>query len=61
MALYEPGAVLVSGNGPVRGTEAIREFYRGVFATRPVIELRTLAVNRTGDLAILLAPGPLAC
>lgn len=53
VALYEPGAVLVSAGGSVQGTEAIRDLYRAVFATRPTIDLRTLAVNRTGDLAML--------
>ena len=53
LALYEPGAVLVSGRGPVQGTAAIREIYRGIFALRPTLELQTLGVTRAGDLAML--------
>jgi ketosteroid isomerase-like protein len=53
VALYEPGAVLASVGGPVQGTDAIREAYRGVLAMRPTIELRTLGVNRARDLAML--------
>ncbi len=53
LALYEPGAVLVSGGGPVQGTAAILELYRGVFAVRPTLELQTLGVTRAGDLAML--------
>lgn len=53
VALYEPGAVLVSAGGSVQGADAIRDLYRGVLATRPTIDVRTLAVNRAGDLAML--------
>jgi uncharacterized protein (TIGR02246 family) len=53
VALYEPDAVLVVAGAPVQGTEAIREAYRGFLATRPTIDVTTLAVNRTGDLAML--------
>jgi uncharacterized protein (TIGR02246 family) len=53
VALYEPGAVLAGVDGPVQGTEAIREAYRGIFAMRPTIDLQTLGVNRAGDLAML--------
>ena len=53
LALYEPGAVLVSGGGTAQGTAAIRELYRGVLAARPAIELQTLGVVRAGDLAML--------
>jgi ketosteroid isomerase-like protein len=54
VALYESGAVLAaSPDGPVQGTEAIREAYRGILAMRPTIDLQTLAVNRAGDLAML--------
>ena len=53
VALYESGAVLASVNGPVQGTDAIREAYRGFLAIRPTIHLQTLGVNRAGDLAML--------
>lgn len=53
VGLYEPGAVLATLDRPVQGTEAIREAYRGFFATRPVIGLLTLGINRAGDLALL--------
>ena len=53
VALYEPGAVLVSGDGPAQGRDAIREVYRRVLAMRPTILVQTLAVNRAGDLAML--------
>lgn len=53
VALYEPGAVLASVGGPVQGTDAIRERYRGALATRPSIKVRTLGVSVTGNLAML--------
>ena len=53
VALYEPGAVLATVDGPVHGTDAIREAYRGFLAMRPTIHLQTLRVNRAGDLAML--------
>ena len=53
VALYEPHAVLASFDGPVQGTTAIREAYRGFLAMGPTIDLQTLGVNRAGDLAML--------
>jgi uncharacterized protein (TIGR02246 family) len=53
VALYEPDAVLASVDGPVQGTDAIREAYRGFLSMRPTIDLQTLGVNRAGDLAML--------
>lgn len=53
VALYEPGAVLVSGDGSAQGTDAIRAVYRGFLAMRPIIELQTLRVDCAGDLAML--------
>lgn len=53
VALYEPDAVLASVNGPLQGTDAIREQYRKVLAMRPSIELQTLSVSLAGSLAML--------
>ena len=53
VALYEHDAVLVTADGPALGREAIREAYRRFFTGRPAIELETLAVHRTGELAML--------
>jgi uncharacterized protein (TIGR02246 family) len=53
VALYEPGAILAGVDGPVEGTDAIREWYRHVLATRPTIAVQTLGMNRAGDLAML--------
>ncbi len=53
VALYEPCAVLARVDGPVQGTGAIREAYRHALAMRPIIDVQTLGVNRTGDLAML--------
>ena len=53
VALYEPRAVVASPGGPLEGTHAIREWYRGVLAARPSIDVQTLSVNRVGDLAML--------
>ena len=53
VALYEAGAVLASSNGPVQGTDAIREQYRGSLARHPSIDLQTLGVNLAGNLAML--------
>jgi ketosteroid isomerase-like protein len=40
VALYEPDAVLARLDGPVRGTDAIREAYRPSLATRPTTATR---------------------
>jgi ketosteroid isomerase-like protein len=53
IALYEPDAVIVSHNGPVRGTDAIEAWYRAAITAGPVIALETLSVNVAGDLAML--------
>ena len=53
LVLYAPDAVLISGNRQVEGLDAIREAYQGVLAARPRIELRTAAVFRAGDIALL--------
>ena len=53
VALYEPGAVLASLNGPVQGTDAIREQYRRALALHPSIDVQTLSVNLAGSLALL--------
>jgi len=53
VALYEPGAVLVAPGGSARGIDAIRKRYRDVLATRPSIQVKTLAVHQAEDLALL--------
>lgn len=53
VALYEPGAVLARGNGPVRGIDAIREQYRAILTNHPSIDVQTLGVNLAGNLAML--------
>jgi uncharacterized protein (TIGR02246 family) len=53
VALYEVDAVLARFDGPVQGTDAIREAYRDSLAIRPTIDVQTLGVNRAGDLAML--------
>jgi uncharacterized protein (TIGR02246 family) len=53
VALYEPNALLVRFAGPARGTDAIREAYRDALAIRSTIDVKTLGVNRAGDLAML--------
>jgi uncharacterized protein (TIGR02246 family) len=53
VALYEPDALFASGGGTVHGTAAIREVFRGVLASHPTIDLRTLGVHRSRDLAML--------
>jgi uncharacterized protein (TIGR02246 family) len=53
LALYEPGAVLVTAQGSVEGIDAIGEAYRRLLAARPTIHLQLLAMHRAGDLALL--------
>lgn len=53
LALYEAGAVLISGGEPVQGRARIRKVYRAILAVRPTLELQTLGVTRAGDLALL--------
>jgi uncharacterized protein (TIGR02246 family) len=52
-ALYESDAVLLTQSGPVGGHEAIREFYRIAFDSRPILTLETVAEQRVGALAML--------
>jgi uncharacterized protein (TIGR02246 family) len=53
VALYEPGAVLV---GPcrqvIRGTQALRQAYTQLFASKPTFAGETQAAIRNGDLAL---------
>ena len=53
VALYEPGAVLVTFDGPVQGTAAIREVYRRSLSIQPTISLETLGMNLSGNIAML--------
>lgn len=53
IGLYEPEAVLVLAGQSVHGRDAIRAAYEAVLAQRPLIDLQTLGVVRTGDLAML--------
>jgi len=56
VALYEPGALLVTGRGTVVGHEAIREAYQHILAGGSRMELRTHVVLESGDgLAVLHA------
>ena len=52
-AMYEPDAVMAGAGGPAQGVDAIRELLRGFLALRPTIEMKTLGVNRAGNLALL--------
>jgi uncharacterized protein (TIGR02246 family) len=55
VALYEPGAVLVTQpNGPVTGLDAIREAYRGFLVMKPKIHVETLGVfESAGGIAMM--------
>ena len=53
VALYEPEAVIVSHDGPVRGILDIEAWYHAALNAGPVIALETLSVNVAGDLAVL--------
>jgi uncharacterized protein (TIGR02246 family) len=53
VALYEDDAVIISLEGPVRGTDAIRKWYRGALASRPTMQVHTLGVHVAGSLAML--------
>lgn len=53
VALYETDAVLASRDGPVQGTDALRDRYRVALANAPSIEVQTLGVTRAGTLAML--------
>ena len=56
VALYEPGAVLVTGGGSVAGRVAIREAYRRMLAGGARMELETRAMIESGEgLAVLHA------
>jgi len=56
VALYEPGALLVTGRGTAVGHEAIREAYQHILAGGSRMELRTHVVLESGDgLAVLHA------
>jgi ketosteroid isomerase-like protein len=54
VALYEPGAVLVSGSEFVTGHEGFRSAYSGFLANGARMKLETRAVIESGDgLAVL--------
>lgn len=56
VALYEPNAVLVTGNGPATGHEAIRNSYRHILAHGVGMELTTHTVLESSEgLAVLHA------
>ena len=56
VALYEPNAVLVTGNGPALGRDAIGEAYRHILADDARIELTTQTVLESSEgLAVLHA------
>jgi uncharacterized protein (TIGR02246 family) len=54
LALYEPGAVLISAGQPVIGHDAIRRAYRVSLSTGARMKLDTRSVIESGDgLAVL--------
>src|SRR5271169_1048976 len=56
VALYEPGAALVTRDGTVSGHQAIRETYQRMLAGGARMELETRAVVESGEgLAVLHA------
>ena len=56
VALYEPGALLVTGNGPALGHNAIRRAYHHILAHGIRMELKTHTVLETSEgLAVLHA------
>jgi uncharacterized protein (TIGR02246 family) len=56
VALYEPSALLVTGNGPALGHDAIRHAYRHILAHGLRMELKTQTVLKSSEgLAVLHA------
>ena len=56
VALYEPGAILITGGQPVVGHEAIRGTYQRLVARGGRMELETRTVIESGEgLAVLHA------
>ena len=56
VALYEPGAELVTGRGISTGRDAIREAYKHILANGGRMDLETSTVIESGDgLALLHA------
>jgi len=53
VAMYERDAVFITALGPARGHDAIRDAYRALFESRPIIDLQTLDVTRVADVAML--------
>ena len=53
VALYEPGALLATAQGPAQGVGPIREAYRGFLAPGAAIRLETLSVLECGEIALL--------
>src|SRR5690349_8287470 len=54
LALYEPGAVLVTGGKPVTGHDAIRVAYDAILSSGAQMKLDTQAVIESGEgLAVL--------
>jgi len=56
VALYEPGALLVTGQGPAVGHDAIRNVYRHILAHGVQMELQTHTVLESSEgIAVLHA------
>jgi uncharacterized protein (TIGR02246 family) len=53
VALYEPRAVLVRGDGLAEGIDAIREAYRQSLGAHTTIDLQTLRTVRCAELVML--------
>jgi uncharacterized protein (TIGR02246 family) len=64
VALYEPGAILVTPGGAVSGLAEVRRALAAFLASRPRIEISTRSIVTSGDTALvrsgwtLRAPGP---
>jgi uncharacterized protein (TIGR02246 family) len=64
MAIYEPDAYFnfePGPEGPVTGTQAIREAFTGFLAMKPNITMRLLSCNQAGDIAVLRNAWHLTC
>jgi ketosteroid isomerase-like protein len=55
VALYEPGAALVTRDGTVVGHDAIRDAYKTMLAGGARMELATRSVIQSGEVAVLHA------
>jgi uncharacterized protein (TIGR02246 family) len=64
MAIYEPDAYFnfePGPEGPVTGTQAIREAFAGFLAMKPNVTMKLISCNQAGDIAVIRNAWHMTC